>query len=83
MKWIAVLLVIGGCAATRPFGAGGPKRTLAASANETCAIRSGEVWCWGNGKAPRRIPGLTSAVEVSMGGDRCALRSDGRVECWE
>ena len=63
----------------------------------TCAVMSsGVIWCWGGNASgrlgdgtetdrwrPRRVQGLTNAVDVSVGRNHtCARRSDGTVWCW-
>jgi alpha-tubulin suppressor-like RCC1 family protein len=62
----------------------------------SCALRAGEVICWGGGDfgqlgdgstadstAPVKVVGLTDAVQISAGwGDTCAVRASGNVVCW-
>jgi alpha-tubulin suppressor-like RCC1 family protein len=58
-----------------------------------CAVRTGEVWCWGynaSGQAgpstssvPVRIPGISNAVEIRVNEQTtCARLADGSVTCW-
>ncbi len=62
----------------------------------TCAIRLGEVSCWGSGVGgrlgtgstansltPFTVPNLTNVVDVALGyAHTCALLGDGRLWCW-
>ena len=70
-----------------------PVVALGTGAHHTCAVSAvGEVWCWGWDDrtftesvpdTPRRIDGVSSAVDVSDGGSfSCALKADGVVLCW-
>ena len=66
--------------------------TLDAAENMTCAVRGGEVWCWGGPPGcdpsrasglPRRVPGLTGVVQVAVGTElACAMGEEGAVDCW-
>ncbi|MEZ5209495.1 protein kinase [Gordonia sp. (in: high G+C Gram-positive bacteria)] len=49
----------------------------------TCAIRGGEVYCWGGGsRTPARIGTLNGATAVSVsGGTACAV-DHGKAYCW-
>ena len=58
---------------------------LAASNIHTCAIKSGQVRCWGrlgreNFFEPQKIASQSAAVEVSSEG--CVLGNNGDVSCW-
>jgi len=68
---------------------------LAAGYDGTCALRSGEVWCWGTRherifsdieryrRHPERVRGISEAVEIVAGfGFMCARVHSGRVWCW-
>lgn len=66
---------------------------LEAGGDERCAwTETGEVWCWGkvgthdgDVRAPRRIAGVTGAIQVAGGAlarMMCALLRDGHVVCW-
>lgn len=61
-----------------------PHRTLAAAHHSTCALRDGDVYCWGDrNTALLRVGGVTDAVEVDISrGQGCALSSVGTVSCW-
>jgi alpha-tubulin suppressor-like RCC1 family protein len=60
----------------------------------SCALRSGEVWCWGSGYAlghgsmtpslvPVRVLGISDAVEITAGVlHACARHASGEVSCW-
>jgi hypothetical protein len=70
---------------------------ISAGTNHTCAIRRGDLYCWGsNGQGqlgdPRRssdiadtpspVPGMRGVTSLSAGGQHtCALRSE-QVWCW-
>ena len=70
---------------------------LAAGEFHTCAVRTGEVWCWGDNhfgqlgdgteedrSQPVRVAGLPAGVTriASMGNITCAITSQGGVLCW-
>ena len=70
---------------------------VAAGFSRTCAVRDGEVWCWGristslNSKEPVKVDGISGAVSVAIGGNMtqgpgrqhaCALLADGTLTCW-
>lgn len=69
---------------------------VAAGARHTCAVRGGEVYCWGrNAKGelgsetpavsmvPILVTGLTDALSVAAGEEfTCALQLAGTVSCW-
>ncbi|MFK7999207.1 MAG: hypothetical protein AB8H86_06400 [Polyangiales bacterium] len=69
---------------------------IAAGRRHSCAVRAGEVYCWGrNSKGelgsalpavslePILVPGLTDAVAVTAGDEfTCALHATGGVSCW-
>jgi alpha-tubulin suppressor-like RCC1 family protein len=71
---------------------------LACADNFTCAtLEDQTVWCWGNNDSnvlgfsgipdsnvPVRVPGVSGAVGVAVGGSdhACALIEDGTVWCW-
>ncbi len=59
-----------------------------------CALRGGEVWCWGqneNGQLgseglstgrPQRVPGIVGAIDLAAGSaNTCALMPD-ELRCW-
>lgn len=54
--------------------------------NQTCAIVSGGVKCWGLGfqNTPTNVAGLSSGIaSVAMGNwHTCALTTEGGVKCW-
>ncbi len=73
--------------------------SLAAGKDHTCAVTGdGNVHCWGRNRlgqvgtdptgdpeinAPRRVDGITDAVEVAAGYNHtCARLGSGRVMCW-
>jgi alpha-tubulin suppressor-like RCC1 family protein len=67
-----------------------------AGAAHTCALRRGEVWCWGGNQVGQlgdgttrgraraaRVPGLTGVIGIAAGaGHQCAAIADGTVWCW-
>ncbi len=69
---------------------------LVAGGQHVCALKPGEVRCWGynsggqlgdgstvNLPRPGRVSGLTDAIALSAGEEHtCALRSGGTVSCW-
>jgi hypothetical protein len=63
---------------------------IAVGGNTSCAVASGEVWCWGNqfrygekSHVPLRVDGLTDAERVQVSGTHaCALTSTGELRCW-
>jgi alpha-tubulin suppressor-like RCC1 family protein len=61
-------------------------RRLSSGGVETCAVTAqGAVLCWGglNQLRPRRVVGVRSAVDVSVGrGHACALLEGGKARCW-
>ncbi|MBX7190515.1 MAG: hypothetical protein K1X94_00570 [Sandaracinaceae bacterium] len=56
----------------------------------SCALRAGEVWCWGrlpgaltSTSTPTVVPGLTDIVEITAGAAHaCARHGAGTVSCW-
>jgi alpha-tubulin suppressor-like RCC1 family protein len=74
-----------------------PIVSIAAGFKHTCAaLITGSVECWGSGEygqlgqtnfatysSPRKVDGITSAVEVAAGSfHTCALLRGGSVKCW-
>lgn len=66
---------------------------VSAGRDSTCAIKGGEVWCWGGtaplmpygySKVPVKVQGLAApAVEIGTGEYyACALLAGGSVQCW-
>jgi alpha-tubulin suppressor-like RCC1 family protein len=69
---------------------------LSVGSSRACAVRAGQVFCWGHNTdgsllpgGPRSldhatlVPGITTAVAVSVGyRHACALLGDGTVACW-
>jgi alpha-tubulin suppressor-like RCC1 family protein len=70
---------------------------LAAGSRHTCAVRAGEVWCWGNNyfgqlgdgtkedrSQPVQVAGLPAGVTglAGLGDSTCAITGDGGVLCW-
>src|SRR4029079_549464 len=69
---------------------------ITAGGNFTCAIRVGELWCWGaNGSGqlgdgtntqrtvPTRIGTATDWTNVEAGGTHaCGIRAGGQLWCW-
>jgi alpha-tubulin suppressor-like RCC1 family protein len=69
---------------------------LALGAWHSCAVRSGQVWCWGlndhgqlglgdteERRIPERVPGIEDAVAVAAGTNHtCVLHANGAVSCW-
>ncbi len=79
----------GGCA---PAAA---SRTLAASMVGTCALRAGELWCWGRRYGTGRDPEPTDAIPTRLGEQSdleqistgsgeayCAVDTSRRLYCW-
>jgi len=70
-----------------------PVALIRAVRNTTCALtRDGEVWCWGDGVAPRDVPiaeqgplriaELDGAIDLAVGDEWvCALRRTGETTC--
>ena len=72
--------------------------TFAVGGNVTCAVSSGETYCWGNNSIgqlgtgnvgsnysyPVKLPNLSSISQVALddGNGGCALTSSGNVWCW-
>src|SRR5262249_21132886 len=85
---LCVIVALAGTAAASP--------TLSAGEVHTCVVDNGTVACWGfnhagqlgdgtnvQRAAPRRVPGITDAIEVASGdAHACALRKTGEVMCW-
>lgn len=78
-----------------PQGTAFVAEKLAAGYDETCAIKSGKVFCWGQRheriysdpglyrRHPERVAGISNAVEIVAGfGFMCARSSCGTVSCW-
>src|SRR5690606_13876682 len=77
-------------------GDGRPWTHIAAGGYHTCAIRGGELWCWGGGGDARGDPDLPFRVvtPVHIGTDTdwarvvagdnhsCGLKLDGSLWCW-
>jgi alpha-tubulin suppressor-like RCC1 family protein len=70
---------------------------LTAAYWHTCAIKNGEVWCWGENMrgqvsstlalapqpSPQQVPGVAGATRVTAGvSHSCALLADKTVVCW-
>ncbi|HLA07705.1 MAG TPA: hypothetical protein VJ022_09700, partial [Anaerolineales bacterium] len=70
---------------------------LAAGFSFTCAVITGEVWCWGandygqlgngtttNRSIPEKVDGLTGEITAITAGasHACALNTSGGVQCW-
>lgn len=67
-----------------------------AGAQHTCALRAGEVWCWGANDVgqlgdgtrtstarPVLARGIDDARAIAIGANHgCALRADGSIACW-
>jgi alpha-tubulin suppressor-like RCC1 family protein len=49
-----------------------------------CAVTSdGAVYCWNLGSEPKRVEGIDTAVDITVGLDAsCALLTDATVRCW-
>lgn len=59
-----------------------PARRIALDVRGGCAVlEDGGVSCWGGtvGSAPRRLPGIRKAMDVSLGGDLAVVLEDGTV----
>lgn len=97
--FVAVGAVVLGSTLDRPVAADGVVTAVSAGGGHTCALTSpGSVLCWGanhdgqlgDGEgcgayctAPVALPGLGSAVAVSIGDfHSCALTTAGGVKCW-
>lgn len=72
-------------------------KALAAGGNHTCAVKNGEVYCWGengfgelgggtvgeNATRPIKVEGLRDVVALASGRfHNCALLENGTVSCW-
>jgi alpha-tubulin suppressor-like RCC1 family protein len=70
-------------------------RSISGGYWHTCALRSGEVRCWGFGSSgrlgngdtmssasPVSVVGLTDATHVSGYSHTCAIRASGAIVCW-
>ena len=70
---------------------------LASGRSHTCAVRVGEVWCWGNNhfgqlgdgteedrSRPVQVVGLPAGVTglAGLGDSTCAITGEGGVLCW-
>ncbi len=64
-----------------------------AVAHHACAVKSGELWCWGSSPlgptgpvsvaTPAQVPGISNAVTVKVtGANTCFLQTDGTVSCF-
>jgi hypothetical protein len=86
----------GGSGSSTGGGADSSASVLALGANHSCAIRSGQLWCWGdNSKGqigfpdgsshdhPRRLDLSHDWLSVSAGKNHtCAIKSDNSLWCW-
>ncbi|MGV9792252.1 protein kinase domain-containing protein [Gordonia sp. NPDC003422] len=76
--------------------ASGVLQSVAAGGDTTCAVKLGNVYCWGNNEygavgdgtttnrtVPTRVPGISNATQVSVGGlgTTCAV-AGGQAYCW-
>lgn len=51
--------------------------------SRTCALREGEVSCWGAGAARAALPAIEGVVEIAVGSfEICARQRAGTVACW-
>ncbi len=65
-------------------GMGSNVTALALGPENACAIKNGEVWCWGSGYglSPVKVPGISEVLLLSgYYSDGCAIRADG-LYCW-
>ena len=77
-------------------GSSGDFESIASSGDSTCAVRGGELFCWGGNQygtlgdgsttdrpRPEKVSGLDDVSAVSMGGlgKACAIAS-GELYCW-
>lgn len=75
----------------------GTRRTIDTQQDHSCALRSGKVYCWGEGDEgqlgdnraaaiqylPVQAVGIEDAIAVTTGSKHsCALRKTGAVMCW-
>jgi hypothetical protein len=69
-----------------PGGCPSADRTLAVGALHACAIRGGDVWCWGQKQSfgrPYKVEGVSNAHQVVSDRLRsCAVLEDRSVVCW-
>lgn len=69
--------------------------SIAVGANHVCALREGEIWCWGDNQRkqisgsvayrtrPERVVGMPASVAIFAAGDTsCALSKQREVWCW-
>lgn len=78
-------------------GLEGPVSAVDAGGDQSCALISGRVWCWGDNEygllgddtlgsrsTPAEVPNLSAdVVTVAMGGSRaCVILDNGGVQCW-
>lgn len=92
--FIALLAAVAAIGASTPPA--GAADQVAVAPNNACAIKSGQVWCWGdnsNGATghddyetwfwPRRVPGVQSgATQIDISGATSCAIVDGGMKCW-
>ena len=70
-------------------------RAIAAGEESTCALKDGNVWCWGdlrltrpaanneNPQVPFLVKELTGVTQIAKKENHtCVLLKDGTVQCW-
>ena len=77
-----------------PVGQPFVAQAIAAGYDETCAVKDGEVWCWGQDHSiinqersyrrhPQRVPNIQNVAQLAAGfGFMCARIASGQVHCW-
>lgn len=56
--------------------------SLSAADDRTCAVASGQVYCWGNNVPGATVPSLSDARSVAVGPKHACATTPGGVACW-